>query len=110
MHGEVMGLAAHFLLIGLCAIVFIPASLWGLNAVGTIAPVSVSLFIGAFMFGIGMQLANGCGSGVLFSFGGGSGRMVIALPFFILGSLPADLCIVLRTAKGKPTVLLLYNI
>lgn len=85
--GEVMGLAAHFLLIGLCAIVFIPASLWGLNAVGTVAPVSVSLFIGAFMFGIGMQLANGCGSGVLFSFGGGSGRMVIALPFFILGSL-----------------------
>ena len=86
-RGEVMGLSAHFLLIGLCAMVFIPTSFWGLNAVGTIAPISVSLFIGAFMFGIGMQLANGCGSGVLFSFGAGSGRMVITLPFFILGSL-----------------------
>ena len=85
-RGEVMGLAAHFLLIGLCALVFIPASLFGLEAAGSVAPVSVSLFVGAFIFGIGMQLANGCGSGVLFSFGGGSGRMMIALPFFVIGS------------------------
>ena len=85
-RGEVMGLAAHFLLIGLCALIFIPASLFGLEAAGSVAPVSVSLFVGAFIFGIGMQLANGCGSGVLFSFGGGSGRMMIALPFFVIGS------------------------
>ena len=85
-RGEVMGLAAHFLLIGLCALVFIPASLVGLEAAGSVAPVSVSLFVGAFIFGIGMQLANGCGSGVLFSFGSGSGRMMIALPFFVIGS------------------------
>jgi hypothetical protein len=85
--GETMGLAAHFLLIGLCALLFIPAAGLGLAATGSLAPVSVSLVIGAFIFGIGMQLANGCGSGVLFSFGGGSGRMLVALPFFILGSL-----------------------
>ena len=85
--GEMMGLAAHFLLIGLCALLFIPAAGLGLAATGSLAPVSVSLVIGAFIFGIGMQLANGCGSGVLFSFGGGSGRMLVALPFFILGSL-----------------------
>ena len=86
MRGEVMGLAAHFLLIGLCAIVFIPASSLGLSAAGTVAPVTISLFVGAFIFGLGMQLANGCGSGVLFSFGSGSGRMMVALPFFIIGS------------------------
>lgn len=85
--GEAMGLAAHFLLIGLCAILFLGAPLLGLASTGSVAPVSVSLFIGAFIFGTGMQLANGCGSGVLFSFGGGSGRMMVALPFFILGSL-----------------------
>ena len=85
-RGEVMGVAAHFLLIGLCACIFIPDSIWGLDAAGSVAPVSVSLFVGAFTFGIGMQLANGCGSGVLFSFGGGSGRMMVALPFFIIGS------------------------
>ena len=85
-RGEVMGLAAHFLLIGLCAIVFIPASALGLSAAGTVAPVTISLFVGAFIFGLGMQLANGCGSGVLCSFGSGSGRMMVALPFFIIGS------------------------
>ena len=84
-RGEVMGLAAHFLLIGLCAIVFIPASALGLSAAGTVAPVTISLFVGAFIFGLGMQLANGCGSGVLYSFGSGSGRMMVALPFFIIG-------------------------
>ena len=85
--GEAAGLAAHFLLIGLCALVFLSAPSLGLAAAGSVAPVSVSLVIGAFIFGIGMQLANGCGSGVLFSFGGGSGRMMVALPFFVLGSL-----------------------
>ena len=85
--GESMGLAAHFLLIGLVALVILPAGMVGLGASGSVAPVSLSLVAGAFLFGIGMQLANGCGSGVLFSFGGGSGRMLVALPFFILGSL-----------------------
>ena len=85
--GEATGLAAHFLLIGLCALVFLSAPSLGLAAAGSVAPVSVSLVIGAFIFGIGMQLANGCGSGVLFSFGGGSGRMMVALPFFAFGSL-----------------------
>jgi uncharacterized membrane protein YedE/YeeE len=85
--GEAMGLAAHFLLIGLVALVILPAGMLGLTAAGSVAPVSLSLVAGAFLFGIGMQLANGCGSGVLFSFGGGSGRMLVALPFFILGSL-----------------------
>ncbi|GHB23899.1 hypothetical protein GCM10007094_09820 [Pseudovibrio japonicus] len=41
------------------------------------------------MFGIGMQLGGGCGSGTLFTVGGGSSRMVITLAFFILGSVIA---------------------
>ena len=76
----------HFLLATICSLFFIP--LIGLNSgiIGSIAPVNLSLVIGALMFGFGMQLANGCGSGVLFTFGAGSGRMIIALPFFIIGS------------------------
>ena len=54
---------------------------------GAVAPLSFSLPLGACLFGIGMQLANGCGSGTLFSLGGGSGRMIIVLPFFVTGSL-----------------------
>ena len=99
--GEAMGLAAHFLLIGLCALVFLGAPTMGLDAAGSIAPVSVSLVIGAFLFGIGMQLANGCGSGVLFSFGGGSGRMMVALPFFILGSLLGSFMLPTALAWGS---------
>ena len=54
---------------------------------GAVAPLSFSLPLGACLFGIGMQLANGCGSGTLFSLGGGSGRMIVVLPFFVTGSL-----------------------
>ena len=84
--GDASALSLHFLLSAFCALMFIPVSAAGLGPSGSLAPVSVSLFIGAFMFGTGMQLANGCGSGVLFSFGGGSGRMIVALPFFVIGS------------------------
>ena len=84
--GDASALSLHFLLSAVCALMFIPVSAAALGPSGSLAPVSVSLFIGAFMFGTGMQLANGCGSGVLFSFGGGSGRMIVALPFFVIGS------------------------
>ena len=56
------------------------------NFGGAIAPLGPSLLVGAFTFGIGMQLANGCGSGTLYTAGGGSGRMLIALLFFVIGS------------------------
>ena len=58
---------------------------------GAIAPIGPSLVIGAFVFGIGMQLANGCGSGTLYTAGGGSGRMLIALALFIVGSVIGSL-------------------
>ena len=84
--GNSMPMAAHFLLAALLAGIFIPATALQLGAQGAAAPLSWSLLIGAFVFGIGAQLANGCGSGVLFSFGGGSGRMLVALPAFVIGS------------------------
>ena len=91
--GSLMGLSGHFWLAGLCALVFLAAPVFGLSAQPTLAPVSVSLLIGAFVFGIGMQLANGCGSGVLFNFGAGSGRMIFALPTFIIGSVIGSLMV-----------------
>jgi hypothetical protein len=36
----------------------------------------VSVIVGATMFGLGMQLGGGCGSGTLFTVGGGSARMI----------------------------------
>ena len=42
--------------------------------------------VGAFIFGIGMQLGGGCASGTLFSVGGGSTRMLVTLLVFVAGS------------------------
>jgi len=52
-------------------------------------PLGPSTLIGAFIFGIGMQLGNGCGSGTLFTLGGGSTRMIVTLLFFIAGAVIA---------------------
>ena len=57
------------------------------SIVGSIAPTNVSVIIGSFIFGLAMQLAGGCGSGTLFTLGGGNTKMFITLIFFIVGSL-----------------------
>jgi uncharacterized membrane protein YedE/YeeE len=82
---------AQMLMVGLAAMVMIPLvaldSAFGQPLVGAVAPVGVSVVVGAAMFGLGMQLGGGCGSGTLFTVGGGSARMLITLAFFILGAL-----------------------
>lgn len=55
------------------------------------APLAAQVAVGAFIFGIGMQLSGGCGSGTLFSLGGGNGRMLIVIVFFCFGSFLASL-------------------
>ena len=81
---------AQMLMIGAAAVVFIPllaaGSFAGQPLVGATAPVGVSVLVGAALFGLGMQLGGGCGSGTLFTVGGGSARMLVTLAFFILGA------------------------
>ena len=52
-----------------------------------VAPVSIATCVGAFMFGIGMVIAGGCASGTLMRVGEGFGMNMLALLFFIIGSL-----------------------
>jgi len=98
-RGEAGGLLGGLIVIAIAALAVIPVAALLPRYGGAIAPVGLSLVIGAFVFGIGMQLANGCGSGTLYTVGGGSGRMLIALLFFVIGSvfgslsLPAFLAI-----------------
>ena len=54
-----------------------------------VSPIGVSLIVGAAVFGIGMQITNGCGAGTLVAAGQGSRRMWVALPFFCLGGVMA---------------------
>ena len=85
------GVRSQLLAIGLAILLILPflgsESLFGNNIVGALGPIGVSVIIGSFLFGLGMQLGGGCGSGTLFTIGGGNSRMLITLIFFILGSL-----------------------
>jgi uncharacterized membrane protein YedE/YeeE len=72
-------------------IVFFPllasGSAFGQTLRGSISPAGVGVLVGAFIFGIGMQLGGGCASGTLYTAGSGSTRMLITLAAFIAGSL-----------------------
>ncbi len=91
--GDGQGLRAQMLMLGLAVVLFFPAlaagELFGRQVWGFVMPVGVSVIFGAFIFGIGMQLGGGCGSGTLFTVGGGSTRMLLTLFFFIVGSVAA---------------------
>lgn len=52
-----------------------------------ITPISFATIIGGILFGIGMVLAGGCASGILMRTGEGFQMQMIALIFFIIGSL-----------------------
>src|SRR5262245_44387927 len=61
-RGDAGGMLGALLLIAVAATVIVPAATLLPGFGGAIAPLGPSLVIGAFVFGIGMQLANGCGS------------------------------------------------
>lgn len=89
-HGRGAGLRAQMLMLAVTTAVFVPVlahgSVFGQAVRGSVAPVGVPVMVGAFIFGIGMQLGGGCASGTLFSAGGGSVRMYATLVAFIAGS------------------------
>lgn len=98
--GEAGGLLGGLIVIAVCAVVVIPVAALVSKYGGAIAPLGPSLVIGAFVFGIGMQLANGCGSGTLYTVGGGSGRMLVTLLFFVVGSVFGSLSLPSFLALG----------
>lgn len=87
------GLRAQLVMLAATILVFFPllggGRFLGQELGGFINPVGPALALGAFLFGIGMQLGGGCGSGTLYTVGGGSLRMIVTLAAFILGSLVA---------------------
>ena len=90
-EGRGAGLRAQMLMLAVATVIFLPilaeGSVFGQRVVGAVAPFGVSVAVGAFLFGIGMQLGGACASGTLYTVGGGSTRMVVTLIFFAAGSL-----------------------
>ena len=84
------GLRAQMLMLALAMLLFFPAigagTLFGEAVRGEYGAVGVSVVVGAFLFGLGMQLGGGCASGTLYTAGGGNTRMLVTLFFFIAGS------------------------
>ncbi len=88
-NGRGDGLRAQMLMLAITTVVFFPLighQAFGQTLRGSVSPVGVSVLVGAFMFGIGMQLGGGCASGTLYTAGGGNTRMLVTLAAFIAGS------------------------
>lgn len=87
--GDVSGVMVQLVMLAVASALFAPVlaegQAFGRTVSGAVAPVGVSMIIGAFVFGIGMQLGGGCGSGTLFTVGGGDTRMIVTLAFFCIG-------------------------
>jgi len=83
------GIRAQLLLLAISSVLFFPVigkAVPGVHAVAANGSVALMVLVGAFLFGIGMQLGGGCGSGTLFTVGGGHVVMLIVLVFFIVGA------------------------
>ena len=81
------GLWAQMLLLGLAAALTLPLIAGsGGELVGAVSPLTISLILGAFLFGLAMQITDGCGSGTLYKAGAGAPLSFAVLPTFMLGS------------------------
>ena len=87
------GLAAGIAVAMVAALVIIPVVALSPGYSGFEAPIGLPLIGGAMLFGAGMQWGNGCGSGTLYTAGGGSRRMWVVLPFFCIGGLFGSLAL-----------------
>lgn len=63
----------------------------GHRVTGYVFPVGLSVAAGAFLFGVGMQLADACASGTLYHTGGGDRRGFLTIAGFVLGSVLGSL-------------------
>jgi hypothetical protein len=80
------GVAGQVLLLGLASVAALPLLGQFTELQAALGPPSVSLLLGAFVFGLTMQIADGCGSGTLYKAGMGVPLNMGILPLFALGS------------------------
>lgn len=90
-HGE--GIRAQVWMLLVASLLFLPlltaGTVFGVDMSGNVNAAGMSVLIGAFIFGIGMQMGDGCASGTLYHIGGGDANGIIALVGFIAGSVIA---------------------
>ncbi|HEX7386170.1 MAG TPA: YeeE/YedE family protein [Castellaniella sp.] len=81
------GVIAQLVLLGLAAAASMPLlAAYPTDLGAALGPPSISLIVGAFVFGACMQVADGCGSGTLYKAGMGFTLNMAILPVFAVGS------------------------
>ena len=80
------GMWAQFLAISVAMVLSVPLLAAHPELEGADGPLSLSLLVGAFVFGAAMQVADGCGSGTLYKAGLGHPVSLAVLPAFVIGS------------------------
>ncbi|PYM62492.1 MAG: hypothetical protein DME11_20005 [Candidatus Rokuibacteriota bacterium] len=91
--GDGRGVRAQLLMLAVATVLFAPVlaagEVFGVAVGGAVAPASVSVLVGAFVFAVGMQVAGGCGSGMLYHLGAGVTPMLATLVGFVAGAVLA---------------------
>lgn len=86
-----IGIRAQMLMFMLTNLLFLPVflntSVLGHAVKANVHPVGLSVLAGSILFGIGMQLGDGCASGTLYHTGGGDYRGILTIIGFVIGSL-----------------------
>jgi hypothetical protein len=120
--GQGVTLRAHMLMLAVASVLFTVLLSGGWSLAGTphgfVQPVGLALLVGAFLFGVGMQVGGSCSSGTLFAVGSGQTAIVATLFGFIVGTvlsqasytfwfvtLPAGPSISLAKLLGYPAAL-----
>ena len=85
-HRDATGVTGQLLLLALAAALAMPLLEVFPELQAALGPPSISLLVGAFLFGLTMQIADGCGSGTLYKAGMGVPLNMGILPLFALGS------------------------
>ena len=80
------GVYGQIILLALLAAVSMPMLAHFPETHAALGPPSISLLVGAFVFGLCMQITDGCGSGTLYKAGLGVPLNMAVLPLFALGS------------------------
>ncbi len=82
-EGRTAHVRAQVLMLAVAVALFLPliaqGEVFGQPVRGFTFPLGLGVALGAFVFGVGMQVSGGCVSGTLYTVGGGSVRMVITL-------------------------------
>lgn len=88
--GRGLGIRAQMFMFIIANLLFLPIvlqnSILGHPVTANVSPVGLSVLVGSIIFGIGMQLGDGCASGTLYHTGGGDARGILTIIGFVLGS------------------------